>query len=226
MLGRPENSCLMCDMPWKNNQVRYEGGPPCACAGGPEGAAACLCLGQVQVRAMPNGDIYVDGQGENLCHHTRQPIQRGTMAADVASHTLYFASGCQLRALDLEKGSLRWNSALEARANSPMLFELLERDGGVRLLLAATDVEGRVYALDRESGQRLWRSETGFACRSVPAHRDGRLFVSCKGVTACLDASTGDAIWARPGGGGGGLLLEDCYLSGGERLSLVDGSPV
>lgn len=68
------------------------------------------------------------------------------MAADVASHTLYFASGCQLRALDLEKGSLRWNSALEARANSPMLFELLERDGDVRLLLAATDAEGRVYA--------------------------------------------------------------------------------
>ena len=81
MFGWPENSCLMCDMPWKNNQVRYEGGPPCACAGGPEGAAACLCLGQVQVRAMPNGDIYVDGQGENLCHHTRQPIQRGTLAA-------------------------------------------------------------------------------------------------------------------------------------------------
>ncbi len=227
MFDWPENSCLMCDMPWKNNRVRYPGGPPIPSPGGRDGSAAELCLGEMRVLAFPDGRVRLEGPEERREFATGLSIQRGTLAADVATRTLYLSAGRELLAFDLEKGKIRWRASLPEKANSPMLFELLKKDGGVLFCLGLTDISGGVFAFDREKGKPLWQTETGFATANVPAFQDGRLFLSCEGLVACLDAATGDAIWARPDQGGEeGVLTERGYERAGRRFDALDGSPL
>ena len=227
MIGWPENSCLMCDMPWKNNRVRYEGGPACPCVGGKNGAAACLCLGEVHVTLTRDGEAIVSGCGETLRHQTGLSVQEGTLAADVLTRTLYFSAGRRVCALNMNTGDFRWKADLQDTANSPMLFERLQVDGEVQLLLGVTDQNGRVYVLDRENGRLIWQVETGFSMHSVPAHRDGRLFLACDGAVACLDADNGDAIWVQPDREKSeGLLTDKGYERGNIVYSVVDGSPL
>ncbi len=225
MEGWPENSCLMCDMPWKNNRVLYEGGPPPLLTPKDTHLAAELMLGDIRIRAFRSGRIVVGGKaGDTRCLALGRPIQPGTMAADVALRRLYLSAGRSVLALELETGRIAWKYVLRDAATSPVLYERLREDASVQLLLAVCDQAGGVYALDRESGLLVWQTETGAATKTVPIHQNGRLYVGCQSILACLDAGSGDAIWAAEADGGQATLTQEGLMIGNRLYSPADGS--
>ncbi len=64
-------------------------------------------------------------------------------------------------------------------------------------------VDGRVYALDFETGDLLWNYTTGNWIGSSPAVTGGKVYVSsCDGYFYALNASNGGLLWRYPTGGG------------------------
>jgi outer membrane protein assembly factor BamB len=59
-----------------------------------------------------------------------------------------------------------------------------------------TDIKGKVYALDKKDGQRVWQNRLAGPIWTSPAVAEGRLFVGHSGgELVALDASTGDVLW-------------------------------
>ena len=57
-----------------------------------------------------------------------------------------------------------------------------------------------IYALDRDSGNEVWRFEVGGQIAGGPVYSDGRIFFGQKGGTEdfyCLDAKDGSLIWKQ-----------------------------
>jgi outer membrane protein assembly factor BamB len=62
------------------------------------------------------------------------------------------------------------------------------------------DKDARAYALDADTGRRVWRNEVGDLAASSPAYSDGRVFaVSLEpGTALALRARDGKVLWQRP----------------------------
>ena len=92
-------------------------------------------------------------------------------------------------AVDLETGEVRWSSRLTGLVAGGVLVS------GDTLFVASSRPEGRVYALDRRSGRRLWRAKTGPVAAPL-ALAEGILIVPAqRGQLMGLDPATGSFRW-------------------------------
>lgn len=223
----PENTCMICDMPWKNNRVVYEG-CPCAWKETTMGAALALPVGNVLIRVSKTGEVsgtQLDEKRRLFAFQTGYEVQNGTMAADVASKTLFFAAGNALICLSLETGNVVWEFEMPGKASSPMLFEQAQGQSMLPLLGAGDD-QGNFVALNRENGERLWETQIGFPVSDVACHIGQRLILCCTKLIVCLDAANGDTIWFVNATATRGALHGDTYIAGGKGYSMIDGSRV
>lgn len=93
-------------------------------------------------------------------------------------------------------GSVKWTFPTAAPVtSSPAL-------ANGRILVGTLD--GELYALDADSGDRLWSYRTGGAVHSSPAvSEEGRVFVgSFDGFLYCLNATSGELLWRFRTAGG------------------------
>ena len=81
-------------------------------------------------------------------------------------------------------------------------------------------IAGSVVALDRSTGQELWRTNLkGGDFTNVVLH-DGDLFATTKGELFCLDAATGSIRWQNPLKGlGRGLVT--IATAGGQQTVMM-----
>jgi outer membrane protein assembly factor BamB len=94
-------------------------------------------------------------------------------------------------AVDLESGEVRWSSRLSGLVAGGVLVS------GDTLFVASSRPEGRVYALDRANGRRLWRAKTGPVGAPLTVV-DGMLIASAqRGNLLGLDPATGRIRWRR-----------------------------
>jgi outer membrane protein assembly factor BamB len=94
-------------------------------------------------------------------------------------------------AVDLETGEVRWSSRLSGLVAGGVLVS------GDTLFVASSRPEGRVYALDRGTGRRIWRAKTGPVAAPL-ALADGTLLVSSqRGQLLGLAPSDGSVRWRR-----------------------------
>lgn len=119
-------------------------------------------------------------------------VRGGTVYVTDHASTLY--------ALDAAAGGLRWTVRTGPDLPFPWGFESGDlyassptiADG--RVYFGAGD--GRVYAVDAETGAVEWRARTGGRVRSTPAVNGGRVYVgSADGVVYALDAASGAPVW-------------------------------
>ncbi|MBD3265223.1 PQQ-binding-like beta-propeller repeat protein, partial [bacterium] len=76
-------------------------------------------------------------------------------------------------------------------------FHTVVSDG---LLYFGSSVNGKIYALDVETGQKVWDFFTGGPVRFAPAVWKDRLFaVSEDGYLYCLNKGTGEELWKKSG---------------------------
>jgi outer membrane protein assembly factor BamB len=99
----------------------------------------------------------------------------------------------ELLAFAQSTGRIVWRRRLGPSESSPL---------AVNGVVYAADQRGWVYAFASESGERLWRTNTGATIKASPTLADGRIFVGdYGGAMLALDASTGRIVW-RSGGHG------------------------
>jgi outer membrane protein assembly factor BamB len=67
-----------------------------------------------------------------------------------------------------------------------------------RLFVGSTD--GNVYAIASDTGQEVWRAETGSPVISSPAVVENSVFVGSFGRVVALDATNGASLWQFPVG--------------------------
>lgn len=88
----------------------------------------------------------------------------------------------------------RWSQRLTGGVMSHLRLA-----GGV---LYVSAMDGSVSALRVDTGERLWRGETGGYCHSSPVLHDGQVIVgSADGQVYSFDARTGRRRWRTPTGG-------------------------
>jgi outer membrane protein assembly factor BamB len=115
--------------------------------------------------------------------------------------TLYVGTlGGVIYGLDAVTGEERWNYHVKGPIESQPVWA----DGVVYF----TSGENRVYALDAHKGTWKWQydreSPESFTIRGYggPLVLNGRVYVGFSdGYLACLNAGTGEVLWARPFGG-------------------------
>jgi outer membrane protein assembly factor BamB len=161
--------------------------------------------------------------------HPRIGRDEGLVYIGTQNGTLY--------ALDRRTGKEAWHYAVKGPVDSqPTLV-----DG----MLYFTTGENRIYALDARTGVWRWQydreSPDGFTVRGYgsPLVEKGRVYVGFSdGYLACLQAGSGDVIWARSLGGDAtrfmdvdstpilddGLLYVSSYTGGAYALDPKDGS--
>ncbi len=94
-------------------------------------------------------------------------------------------------AVDLASGEVRWSSRLSGLVAGGVLVS------GDTVFVASSRPEGRVYSLDRATGQRYWRAKTGPVGAPL-ALVDGILLVPAqRGQLFGLNPSDGSLRWKR-----------------------------
>lgn len=226
----PAETCVLCDLPWKNNRVCYDGLPRL------RAVPRQLQLGSLLVTVEEDGRVIgVNEHNERMfCYETGLlPIVDGTLAFDSLLHMLYFAAERYLVALSLDDGCIRFCCPAQGLAGSPTLFEWLLPDGTAQLAVGFGDGAGAYLVYDRECGGLLWRAQTLGVVLDAAAHCGGYLYMTLRGAPCqvlCLEARDGDLVWWNRGReeGVGGLVYEDAYCvldkkGIWQRFSLDDG---
>ena len=150
----PKETCVFCDLPWKNNRVCY-GGDLC-----PPPAVRALDLGGTHVTLSEAGEILgTDGDGaERFRFETGIRPADGTLAFDALHRLLYFAADRRLIAYSLQEGRVTFACEAKGLAGSPTLFEFSDAQGEARLAAGFGDGTGAYMACDRVTGETLWRA--------------------------------------------------------------------
>lgn len=227
----PADTCVMCDLPWKNNRVSYDGQML-------RDLKTCvLSLGGMQVSIDHQGVITGKGAGGETLYRLQTGFvpNECTMAFDSLYHMLYFSSGNQLVAFSLDEGKASFTVAAKGAAGSPLLFEWLLPGGDMQLAVGFADA-GSYIVCDRITGKRLWRAQTLGVVADAAAHWQGYLYMTLKGdlfQVLCMEAANGDLVWWNRGRGEPkcGIVCNGAYCvhtSQGkvQRFALEDGEGV
>ncbi|MCA9426213.1 MAG: PQQ-like beta-propeller repeat protein, partial [Candidatus Omnitrophica bacterium] len=76
------------------------------------------------------------------------------------------------------------------------------------LAFFGSSADGKVYALDADTGKEKWTFFTEGPVRFAPAYWNGKVFApSDDGCLYCLNASNGSLIWKKRGGPNSDLIL-------------------
>ncbi|MEO0549802.1 MAG: PQQ-binding-like beta-propeller repeat protein [Pseudomonadota bacterium] len=114
-----------------------------------------------------------------------------------SSDTIYVIDSEQtVRAFDLDSGSRRWVSKLDSgnRRDNTGIGAGIALEGE-RLIVASGF--GFVAALDRNTGDELWRTPTEAPMTGAPTIKDGRVFVSSNNnEIITLDLESGQTVWS------------------------------
>lgn len=226
----PEQTCLLCDLPWKNNRVRYDGAPAL------DYAPRVLELGSARLTLERDGAVTLTGAQETLRIDTGwQPCEE-TIAFDALDCVLFAACADGLRAYSLTKRREVFRHPTPGQCGAPLLFEQLHPDGDILPCVGVSDGAGCYIALNRGSGALLWRAQILGEPAGGAAHWNGYLFLTMRGVPCqalCLEARSGELVWWNRGEGEaqGGVVAQDAYCvlenSGcWLRFSLTDGERI
>ena len=91
----------------------------------------------------------------------------------------------------------------------------------VQAKLIFIGIGGAVVALDRSTGEEVWRSRLKGSDFVNLALQDGDLYATAKGELFCLDPATGDVRWQNPLKGlGTGLIT---IAGSGSQQTIVMG---
>jgi outer membrane protein assembly factor BamB len=86
--------------------------------------------------------------------------------------------------------------------------------------LIVIGIAGKVLALDRSTGQEMWRTDLKGGDFTNVVLQDGDLFATTKGELFCLDPATGAIRWQNPLKGlGRGLVT--ISTAGGQQTVLM-----
>ena len=115
-------------------------------------------------------------------------------AAVVSDGTVYMTAGGQdqkLYAFDAQDGTREWTFEADTQTEAPPTVV----DGTLYLPASSS----YVYAIDSQTGDELWRTETRHSSdqQSAPIVADGSLYFTCKGGTYALAADTGEVEWSQ-----------------------------
>lgn len=179
--------------------------------------------GKVFSSPVVSGGVAYLGGGDNQVHALRTAdgttvwtvTTRGAVHATpaVADGTLYVGdTSGTFYALDAATGAERWtfHATGERRFGAKGLHGAQPADryfeddwdfflsspvvGGGLVYFGSGN--GRVYALDRETGRERWNVQTGEVVHASPALAHGKLyFGGWDGVLHCVDAATGEGRW-------------------------------
>lgn len=108
----------------------------------------------------------------------------------VADGVVYFATDREAYAVDAEACEEIWNRSLEGarQSGSPII-----RDG----VMYFGTWDGRVRALNTETGEHLWTFKIDQSVRSTPAVVNGTVYIGANDCTLyALDAETGEKVWS------------------------------
>ncbi|HEX2129020.1 MAG TPA: PQQ-binding-like beta-propeller repeat protein [Solirubrobacterales bacterium] len=111
------------------------------------------------------------------------PVERTQGFQGSATHEGHVASG---PGVPLVRA---WNRTFGGELSYPVFDE-------ERVFVVQQAGEGRLYALDRLTGEVLWMRQTGTAA-GLPVHDNGRVFVSGPDQVFAYDADTGATLWAH-----------------------------
>ncbi|MGH7525881.1 MAG: PQQ-binding-like beta-propeller repeat protein, partial [Gemmatimonadales bacterium] len=106
--------------------------------------------------------------------------------------TLYGAGvDRKVYAVDLQSGGVRWSHRLAGLVAGGVVVS------GDTVYAASSRPEGRVYAIDRETGKRLWRTATGPV--GAPLSLAGNVLVALtqREEVVALEPATGKVRWRR-----------------------------
>ncbi len=125
---------------------------------------------------------------------TYRPREYGSPAVDPQNRTVLAASrGGRLHCVKQSTGAVLWTFDTDGPALGTPLV------AGSAVFFGGGD--GRVYALDRKTGEPLWRAgfDTGGQLPTTPALSGGRLYVaSDRNELFALDAADGKPAWPAP----------------------------
>lgn len=155
--------------------------------------------GRVYALSAENGNrawVYVSHRGV-AASPAIGPFAHGTLYEaflnTLGTHTKDASDG-EVVAIAVGTGAVRWRSHVGASETSPLLVNGRVYVGGW---------DGKIYALDAQTGRRLWSFQTGGAVKGGLASSGPNVYVgSYDGHVYALDAVTGKLVWrasARPG---------------------------
>jgi outer membrane protein assembly factor BamB len=157
---------------------------------------------------------------------TARTGRRFTGPVEVEENTLYVGSiDRKVYAVNLANGDVRWSARLSGMVIGGVLL------AGDTVFAASGRPEGKVYALRRARGKRIWQVSTGPVGAPL-ALVDGRLIAQThRGEVLAIDPMKGKILWRRRTGvartaavptGNGGLVVattDSLY-----RLNVEDGT--
>ena len=138
---------------------------------------------------------------------------------DKESKILFLEADGGITCLNLDDGSLIWNYEPRENRNEAINDGSAVGDG----LFFITKDDSRLYALDVNTGQRVWTYKGGEqGLRTAAAYSDGLIFLGeYNGIFNILDAKTGERL---NGGGAGGAINTPVINGGNVYFSSWDGS--
>ena len=138
---------------------------------------------------------------------------------DKESKVLFVSSDGTITCLSLYDGSLIWNYTPDENKNEAVNDGTAAGNG----LFFVVKSDSKLYALDVETGRRVWTYQGGDqGLRTAPAYSDGLIFLGeYDGVLNIIDAKTGERV---NGGGAGGAVNTPVVKNGNVYFSSWDGS--
>jgi len=129
-----------------------------------------------------------------------------TTAPVPAEETVYYGrsagESAAVVARDAESGAERWRESLSPTEGYVAVFGEPAVVGDVVYATgtvnggAETEADGLVFALDRDSGERLWEQSLGAATLAAPVVHDGTVYATAKdGRVVALSAADGSPVW-------------------------------
>ena len=125
-----------------------------------------------------------------------QEGERGSAVPSVDGRGNAYAASSDKKIYSIDpQGRVRWTVDMKDQAAVSHVGVIGERDG--KTVFYASDIMGRIYAVDTDSGKLLWNTETviGFGTSSPALSKDGKtIYVAGSSLLAAYDTSLGNML--------------------------------